>query len=153
MPANCLFAVRAKQLSLLREKHTFQAKLLSALVCIRDVAETARGVWGAMGQKIRSVVRYCIFPTRSSGSDFKGCHFLGEIILSCIRWHCKYGISYPESGSCPLIYQLSTITKKDFSCPVSFTFLVSSLRTFIALFQFLLRFFDYPQFVKQLFQS
>ena len=37
MPANCLFTVRAKQLSLSREKHAFQAKLLSALVCIGDV--------------------------------------------------------------------------------------------------------------------
>ena len=28
--------------------------------------------------------------------DFKWRHFRGEIILSCVRWYCKYGISYRE---------------------------------------------------------
>jgi len=27
-------------------------------------------------------------------SDFKWKHFTGEIILGCVRWYCKYGISY-----------------------------------------------------------
>lgn len=26
--------------------------------------------------------------------DFKWRHYRGEIILSCVRWYCKYGISY-----------------------------------------------------------
>ncbi len=26
--------------------------------------------------------------------DFKGRHFEGTVILGCIRWYCKYGISY-----------------------------------------------------------
>ena len=29
-------------------------------------------------------------------SDFKWRHYQGGIILSCVRWHCKYGISYRE---------------------------------------------------------
>ena len=29
-------------------------------------------------------------------SDSKGRHFEGTIILSCVRWYCKYGISYCE---------------------------------------------------------
>ncbi len=29
-------------------------------------------------------------------SDFKWRHFLGDIILSAVRWYCKYGISYRE---------------------------------------------------------
>jgi transposase-like protein len=28
--------------------------------------------------------------------DFKWKHFTGEIILSCVRWYCKYGISYRD---------------------------------------------------------
>lgn len=31
-----------------------------------------------------------------TGSDFKWRHFRGEIILGCIRWYCKYGISYRD---------------------------------------------------------
>ena len=27
-------------------------------------------------------------------SEFKWRHFSGEIILQCVRWYCKYGISY-----------------------------------------------------------
>lgn len=27
-------------------------------------------------------------------NDFKWRHFQGEIILQCVRWYCKYGISY-----------------------------------------------------------
>lgn len=27
-------------------------------------------------------------------ADFKWRHFQGEIILQCVRWYCKYGISY-----------------------------------------------------------
>ena len=29
-------------------------------------------------------------------SDFKWRHFAGDIILQCVRWYCKYGISYRE---------------------------------------------------------
>ena len=29
-------------------------------------------------------------------SDFKYRHFEGEIILQCVRWYCKYGISYRD---------------------------------------------------------
>jgi len=29
-------------------------------------------------------------------SDFKWKHFTGEIILGCVRWYCKYGISYQD---------------------------------------------------------
>lgn len=29
-------------------------------------------------------------------SDFKWRHFRGEIILGCVRWYCKYGISYRD---------------------------------------------------------
>lgn len=29
-------------------------------------------------------------------SDFKWRHFRGEMILSCARWYCKYGISYRD---------------------------------------------------------
>jgi transposase-like protein len=29
-------------------------------------------------------------------SDFKWRHFQGEIVLQCVRWYCKYGISYRD---------------------------------------------------------
>jgi len=29
-------------------------------------------------------------------SDFKWRHFKGEMILGCVRWYCKYGISYRD---------------------------------------------------------
>jgi hypothetical protein len=29
-------------------------------------------------------------------SDFKGRHFEGEIVLSAVRWYCRYGISYRD---------------------------------------------------------
>ncbi len=29
-------------------------------------------------------------------NDFKGKHYQGEIILGCVRWYCKYGISYRD---------------------------------------------------------
>lgn len=29
-------------------------------------------------------------------SDFKWRHFKGETILQCVRWYCKYGLSYRE---------------------------------------------------------
>src|SRR5687768_15179753 len=29
-------------------------------------------------------------------SDFKWRHFRGELILGCVRWYCKYGISYRD---------------------------------------------------------
>ncbi len=29
-------------------------------------------------------------------SDFKWRHFQGDLILGCIRWYCKYGISYRD---------------------------------------------------------
>jgi len=29
-------------------------------------------------------------------SDFKWKHFKGDIILGCVRWYCKYGISYRD---------------------------------------------------------
>ncbi|MCC7528324.1 MAG: IS6 family transposase [Candidatus Melainabacteria bacterium] len=29
-------------------------------------------------------------------NDFKWRHFQGEIILQCVRWYCKYGISYRD---------------------------------------------------------
>jgi transposase-like protein len=28
--------------------------------------------------------------------DFKGRHYQGAIILGCVRWYCKYGISYRD---------------------------------------------------------
>ena len=28
------------------------------------------------------------------GGEFKWRHFAGELILLCVRWYCKYGISY-----------------------------------------------------------
>jgi IS6 family transposase len=27
-------------------------------------------------------------------ADFKWRHFRGEVILECVRWYCKYGVSY-----------------------------------------------------------
>ncbi len=29
-------------------------------------------------------------------SDFKWRHYQGEIILGCVRWYCKYAISYRD---------------------------------------------------------
>ena len=29
-------------------------------------------------------------------SEFKWCHFEGEIILWAVRWYCRYGISYRD---------------------------------------------------------
>lgn len=29
-------------------------------------------------------------------SCFKSRHYRGEIILGCVRWYCKYGISYRD---------------------------------------------------------
>ena len=29
-------------------------------------------------------------------SEFKWRHFSGEIILQCVHWYCKYGISYRD---------------------------------------------------------
>ncbi len=29
-------------------------------------------------------------------SDFKWRHYRGEIILGCVHWYCKYGISYHD---------------------------------------------------------
>jgi len=29
-------------------------------------------------------------------NDFKWKHFQGDIILGCVRWYCKYGISYRD---------------------------------------------------------
>jgi transposase-like protein len=29
-------------------------------------------------------------------SEFKWRHFSGETILQCVRWYCKYGISYRD---------------------------------------------------------
>jgi transposase-like protein len=29
-------------------------------------------------------------------SDFKWRHFAGDIILHCVRWYCKYGVSYRD---------------------------------------------------------
>ena len=28
--------------------------------------------------------------------DFKWRHYQGQIILGCVRWYCKYGISYRD---------------------------------------------------------
>ena len=50
----------------------------------------------ALLQKIRSEVHHCVFPGRSSMSDFKWRHFRGEMILGCVRRYCKYGISYRD---------------------------------------------------------
>ena len=50
----------------------------------------------ALLQKIRSVVHYDVFQGRPSMSDFKWRHFRGEMILGCVRWYCKYGISYRD---------------------------------------------------------
>ena len=30
------------------------------------------------------------------GGEFKWRHFAGELILLCVRWYCKYGISYRD---------------------------------------------------------
>jgi transposase-like protein len=30
------------------------------------------------------------------GSEFKWRHFAGGLILLCVRWYCKYGISYRD---------------------------------------------------------
>lgn len=29
-------------------------------------------------------------------TDFKWRHFHDGVIMQCVRWHCKYGISYRE---------------------------------------------------------
>ncbi len=29
-------------------------------------------------------------------ADFKWRHFHGEMITQCVRWYCKYGISYRD---------------------------------------------------------
>ena len=29
-------------------------------------------------------------------NDFKWRHFEGSMILACVRWYCKYGMSYRE---------------------------------------------------------
>jgi hypothetical protein len=29
-------------------------------------------------------------------NDFKWRHYQGQIILNCVRWYCKYGISYRD---------------------------------------------------------
>jgi IS6 family transposase len=29
-------------------------------------------------------------------ASFKWRHFHGEVILQCVRWYCKYGISYRD---------------------------------------------------------
>jgi|CXWL01.1.fsa_nt_gi transposase-like protein len=29
-------------------------------------------------------------------TDFKWRHYQGDVILGCVRWYCKYGISYRE---------------------------------------------------------
>ncbi len=29
-------------------------------------------------------------------TDFKWRHYQGQIILGCVRWYCKYGISYRD---------------------------------------------------------
>ena len=39
---------------------------------------------------------YAVFQGRPSMADFKWRHFRGEIILGCVRWYCKYGISYRD---------------------------------------------------------
>ena len=35
--------------------------------------------------------------------DFKWRHFHGEVIMQCVRWYCKYGISFnvsePKAGT------------------------------------------------------
>ncbi len=28
--------------------------------------------------------------------DFKWRHYQGDVILGCVRWYCKYGISYRD---------------------------------------------------------
>ncbi len=30
------------------------------------------------------------------GGEFKWRHFASELILLCVRWYCKYGISYRD---------------------------------------------------------
>ena len=30
------------------------------------------------------------------GGEFKWRHFAGEVILLCVRWYCRYGISYRD---------------------------------------------------------
>jgi hypothetical protein len=72
---------------------------------VREIAEEEAGsliqtslrtISTALLQKIRSVVHYDVFQGGSSMSDFKWRHFRGEIILSGVRWYCKYGISYRD---------------------------------------------------------
>ena len=96
------------------EKHCSLAELLIEQSTKEQLAATARILaWNiaqyhvkhseitldktlALLQKIRSMVHYCVFQGGSSMSDFKWRHFRGEIILSCVRWYCKYGISYRD---------------------------------------------------------
>jgi transposase-like protein len=30
------------------------------------------------------------------GGEFKWRHFAGDVILLCVRWYCRYGISYRD---------------------------------------------------------
>lgn len=50
----------------------------------------------ALLRKIRRVVQYCVFQGGLSMTDLKWRHYQGDIILGCVRWYCKYGISYRE---------------------------------------------------------
>jgi transposase, IS6 family len=47
------------------------------------------------------------------GSEFKWRHFAGELILLCVRWYCKYGISYRDleemMGECGVAVDQTTL--------------------------------------------
>jgi transposase-like protein len=42
--------------------------------------------------------------------DFKGRRFPTDLILLCVRWYCKFGISYRDlevAGSAPILRRLA----------------------------------------------
>jgi len=47
-------------------------------------------------QKSLNLPKLYILRNIGSMSDFKWRHFRGELILGCVRWYCKYGISYRD---------------------------------------------------------
>ena len=48
-------------------------------------------------------------------NDFKWKHFRGEIILGCVRWYCKYGISYRDLEEMMIERALKWITRLCFA--------------------------------------
>ena len=46
--------------------------------------------------KNKHISAFLNFSEYFSMSDFKWRHYQGGVILGCVRWYCKYGISYRE---------------------------------------------------------